>query len=488
MTAPRRLSPASLAGRDIAVRPALDRRPDVGIVHLGIGAFHRAHQAAYTADALDAEPGPWGICGVAPRRPDAVDQLAPQDGLFSLLERGDDGDRLRVYAPVREVLAGFEAPERVVERLADPAVQVVTMTITERGYPRDPATGRLRDGDPELAADLGGRPPRTALGMLVRGLQARAAGGDAGPVTVVCCDNLPDNGAMLARLVEDFCARLPDGEGGPAGEWIAAHARFPSTVVDRIVPATTPADRAAATRALGLDDRAAVVAEPFREWVIEDAFASPRPAWERAGARLVADAAPFEALKLRLLNGTHSALAYLGLPAGAETVDEAVAHPELAAVARRLIDEDLAPTLRPAPGLEPVDYAAAMFERFRNRRIRHRLAQIAMDGSRKLPLRLLAPARARLEAGAEPRWIALVTAAWGMHLRGGADVHDELAEPARAALECAGDAAARARALLALDDVFGSELAGSERFRDLVADWLGRLEADGVARTLRAAT
>ena len=477
MSAPRRLSPATLAGRDVPVSPALDRRPDVGIVHFGIGAFHRAHQAAYTADALEAAPGPWGICGVAPRRPESVDQLAPQDGLYSHLERGADGDRLRVYAPVREVLAGFESPARVVARLADPAVHVVSLTITERGYPRDG----------ELAADLGGHPPRTALGQLVRGLQARAAGGEAGPVTVLCCDNLPRNGAMLAGLVEDACARLPAAEGGPAGEWIAAHVRFPDTVVDRIVPAATPADRADAARVLGLDDHAVVVSEPFREWVIEDAFAGPRPAWERAGARLVPDAAPFEALKLRFLNGTHCALAYLGLPAGARTVHEAVARPDLAVVARRLIDEDLAPTLTPAAGLEPAAYASAMFERFGNGRIAHRLAQIAMDGSRKLPQRLLAPARDRLDAGAEPRWIALVTAAWGEHLRGGDDVHDELAGPARAALDRAGGPAARARALLALDGVFGAELAGSARFRDLVTDWLERLEADGIERTLRAA-
>jgi fructuronate reductase len=477
MSAPRRLSPAALAGRDVAVSPALDRRPEVGIVHLGIGAFHRAHQAAYTAEAVEAEPGPWGICGVAPRRRDTVDQLAPQDGLYSLLERGPGGDRLRVYTAVREVLAGFEAPERVVARLADPAVHVVSLTVTERGYPRD--------GVP--AADLDGRATRTPLGQLVRGLQARAAGGEAGPVTVLCCDNLQRNGAMLAGLVEDACARLPAGEGGPAGEWIAAHVRFPDTVVDRIVPATTPADRADAARALGLDDHAVVVAEPFRDWVIEDAFAGPRPAWERAGARLVPDAAPFEALKLRLLNGTHCALAYLGLPVGARTVAEAVARPDIAAVLRRLVDDDLVPTIPPAPGLEARAYASGMLERFRNGRIEHRLAQIAMDGSRKLPLRLLAPARERLDAGAEPCWIALVTAAWAMHLRDGAEVHDELATPAQAALARAGGPAARARALLALDGVFGPELAGSERFGDLVADWLARLEADGVERTLRAA-
>ena len=412
--------------------PALDR-PPVGIVHLGAGAFHRAHQAAFTEDV----PEPWGICAVAPRRRDAVEQLAPQDGLFTLLVRHPDEDRAQVIGCLREVLHAPSEPERVVARIADPAVHVVTLTITEAGY------------------------ASPVIDLLARGLAARTA-----PLTVLSCDNLPRNGEVLAGLVRERC------------DVDERHVTFPCTVVDRITPATTEADREAAARLIGLEDRAVAVTEPFRQWVIEDRFAGPRPAWERAGVELVPDTAPYEQLKLRVLNGSHSMLAYLGLRAGARTVDEAVRDPAIAGAVRRLVEEDVAPTL--PPGLDLPAYQAALDERFANPRMAHRLEQIAADGSQKLPARLLGVARERLAAGAEPRWVALAVAAWAVHLRGDA-VHDEGAAPLREALARLASPRDAADAVLrALDP----ELAADPVFRDLTTDWLHRLEGGALRAAL----
>ena len=482
-----RLQPATLRQSGRSARPELAERPAVGIVHLGIGAFHRAHQAVYTAEAIEHEGGDWGILGVAQRRPAAVDALVPQEGLFGVIERGPVEDELMVLASVRDVLLAPQEPARLADAIADPAVHVVTLTVTEKGYPRDRATGGLRVDDLEVASDLAGGPPRTAVGQLARGIALRAAAGEAGPLTVVSCDNLPRNGEVLARLVRDFLARLPGGEGGHAISWIDRHASFPSTMVDRVVPATTAADREEVARRLGLEDRGTVVAEPFRQWVIEDAFAGPRPAWDKAGALVVPDAGPHEAVKLRLLNGTHSMLAYVGGLAGARTVAGAWGDPAVAEVGELLGTDDLEPTLPEAPGIEIPAYRAELGRRWINPRIHHRLEQIGTDGSQKLPARFAEPARRRLEEGAPPRWIALVMAAWARHLQapdGGLPVNDPGAEPVQEALAAAGDHGAEARAVLA---VLGEEVAGSEPMHDLVVDWLARLDADGIAGTLREA-
>jgi fructuronate reductase len=482
-----RLRPATLRLSGRGARPGLDGRPAVGIVHLGIGAFHRAHQAVYTAEAIEREGGDWGILGVAQRRPAAVDALAPQEGLFSVVERGPEEDEITVLASVRDVLLARREPGRLAEAIADPGVHVVTLTVTEKGYPRDRATGGLAVDDLEVASDLAGGPPRTAVGQLARGIAIRAAGGEGGPLTVVSCDNLPRNGEVLGRLVRDFLARLPDGEGGHPLGWLDRHVTFPSTMVDRVVPATTPADREAVAHEIGLDDRGVVVAEPFRQWVIEDAFAGPRPASERAGALLVPDAGPHEAVKLRLLNGTHSLLAYVGALAGARTVAGAWGDPGVAAVADVLGNEDLEPTLPEAPGIDIPAYRAELGRRWINPRIHHRLEQIGADGSQKLPARFAVPARERLDAGAPPRWIAFVMAAWARHLQepeGGLPVRDPGAKPVQEALARANGHQQEAAAVLA---VLGEEVAAAEPMIDLVVDWLARLDADGITGALKEA-
>jgi fructuronate reductase len=447
----------------------------VGIVHLGIGAFHRAHQAVHTEDAGDG----WGICGVSQRSPDVVDRLAPQDGLYSVLVRGPGaGDEAaRVIGSVREVRWAGADPDAAVARIADPGVRVVSLTVTEKGYRHDPATGRLRLTDPEIAQDVQGRPPRTVIGQVVRGLAARQA-----PISVLCCDNLPSNGSTLRGLVDDFA--------GAAGVRITCEVTFPSTMVDRITPATTPADLDAVERLLGLRDLAAVVTEPFSQWVIEDHFAAGRPAWDKGGAIFTGDVAPYESMKLRLLNGAHSTLAYLGALAGFELVSDAIG--PLGAAVVRLMDDDVTPTLSVPDGFDLEAYKASLLERFASPALRHRTVQIAMDGSQKLPQRLLGTVRDRLAAGAEPRWAALGVAAWLRYVWAGATddgaplpLDDPLHDRLRTAVDGLRDPDAVADALLALEEIFGPDLPDSPVFRALVTDWLTGLSRDGVLGALR---
>jgi fructuronate reductase len=443
------------------VRLSLTSRPravpsSVGIVHLGIGAFHRAHQAVYTEDAGDG----WGICGITQRSGAVAALLAPQDGLYSVLERGPGGTSARIIGAVREVLTGPDSAGRI----AEAAVRVVSLTVTEKGYRHDPATGRLRLDDAGIQADLAGGPPRTVVGRLARGLAAREA-----PVTVLCCDNLQAGGATLRGLVEEFAER--------AGVRIGCTVTFPCAMVDRIVPATGPEDLDEAERLLGVRDEAAVVTEPFTQWVIEDSFAAGRPAWESAGAILTADVTPYEMMKLRLLNGAHSMLAYLG--PGFTYVADAVG--ELGEAVRRYMDEDASPTLDVPPGFDLAAYKSSLLSRFANPALRHRTAQIAMDGSQKLPLRLLGVVRDRLSAGAEPRWAALAVAAWMRHVWTARELDDPMAGVLRRAVAGASAPAGVVDALLGVAEIFGTDLRDSAVFRDLLVDHLARLSSGAAA-------
>ncbi|PZF97848.1 mannitol dehydrogenase family protein [Micromonospora deserti] len=462
-----------------------------GIVHLGLGAFHRAHQAVYTEEAMARAGGDWGIVGVAPRSTDVVEALAAQDNLFSVTTTSAAGCDTRVVGSLTGVRHGAGDPAAVVALLADPAIRVVTLTVTEKAYQLDPATGRLRP-DREVAADLRtDRPPATVPGLLLRGLLARAAA-QGPPLALVSCDNLPANGHRLRGLVEQSLAyaRAPE----PLVGWIQAAVTFPGTMVDRIVPASTPQTLATARRALGVADLAAVTAEPYRQWVIEDDFPGGRPAWEHAGAVLTADAGPWERLKLRALNGVHSATAYLGALAGRETVADALALPHLATVLRRLLAEDVAASFTPPEGVSVVAYGEEVLARFANPAIHHRTLQVAIDGSQKLPQRVLhtiADLRAR---GRSARWAALVVAAWVRFALGYADdgaalpLSDPLAGRIRAALAAAPDTPAGAvDALLALREVFPAEVAEDDEVRADVTDWLTALERHGVAATLAGA-
>ncbi|MGW5190205.1 mannitol dehydrogenase family protein [Kribbella sp. NPDC004138] len=450
----------------LPVAPAVDPHAvSVGIVHLGIGAFHRAHQAVVTERAaVETGETRWGIAGVSQRSTTVRDQLAPQDGLYSVLERGLGEPSVQVIGSIREVLTAPEDPEAVVARIADPAVSVVTLTVTEKGY-RAAGAGLNLD-DPEIQADLTGRPPRTVVGQLAAAIARRDE-----PLTIVSCDNLVANGPFLRRLVTDYFEAL--GKIPPAFE----ATRFPASMVDRIVPATTDADRDEAARLLGVRDEAVVVAEPFLQWVIEDDFAGPRPAWERGGAVLTADVAPWEQAKLRMLNATHSMLAYLGALRGYETIAEAVRDEELGRLARQLMTDDVVPTLTPPDGLDLAAYGATVLERFENPALKHRTRQVAMDGSVKLPVRMLGTVRDRLAAGAEPRMISLAVAAWMVYVQRTPDLDDPQADRLKAAVAGVAEPGALVDALLAVDSIFTPDLRDSALFRDLLVDHVSSLQA-----------
>jgi len=472
-------------------RPRIDPRGlPIGIVHLGIGAFHRAHQAVYTEEAMAQAGGDWGICGVTQRSRDVVDVLAPQDGLYSLAVRGEGPERLRVVGSVREVRWALEDPGGLLDRIARQRTALVSLTVSEKGYRIDPATNRLRLDDPGIAADLTHGTSRTVIGQLVQGLERRRRATGA-PITVLCCDNLPGNGRVLAGLVADFVEHLAGAEA--LHEWITAAVRFPSTMVDRIVPATTAEDREAAARLLGVRDRGIVITEPFSQWVIEDDFAGPRPAWELAGAEMTDDVAPYERIKLRMLNGSHSMLAYLGQLADYELVSDAVGSDGLRAAVAGLMAVDVPPTLELPAGFDLDAYQHELMRRYANPALRHRTQQITMDGSQKLPQRLLGTIRDRRRAGAEPAMASLGVAAWMRFVSARRSdsgrpltVDDPLADEIAARLAGRETPALLVDELLSLSEVFTEDLAGDRGLRDLLVDLLVRLSRDGAERTAAA--
>ena len=494
MNALSRLHPNRLGDLPRAVRrPRFARetlRP--GIVHLGLGAFARAHLLACHDDALEAAGAAasgWGVVGVSLRHADVRDALAPQGGLYSLALRDAQATAWRVIGSLAGILVAPEDPGAVLERIAAPATRIVSLTVTEKGYCHDPATRALRFDHPDIVHDLAHPDaPRSAIGFLVHGLARRRADGGA-PLALVSLDNLPSNGDTLHGLVLAFAERVSSG----LVRWIERECSFPNSMVDRIVPRTTDADRAAAAAALGCEDAAAVVAEPYFAWALEDRFAADRPDWAAGGARLVSRAEPWERLKLRMLNGAHSTIAYAGVLAGWPTVDEAMRQAPLARFVAALMREEIAPTLvESLPGVDLGAYAGELLQRFANPALAHRTAQIAMDGSQKLPQRLLGTVRDRLAADAPVARLALAVALWLVHLHGVDEagraiaIDDPLA-PALTAMvrDAAGDDHARAALLAGFAPVFG-DLACEPRWVDALAGGLRSLRERGVAASLEA--
>jgi fructuronate reductase len=474
---PARLHPSRLPSVSPDVRrPAFDRRAlRTGIVHLGLGAFARAHLAAVNDDAQGAgAPLEWGIHGVSLRHADVRDALLPQQGLYSLGLRDAAGTQTRIVGSVVSCAVAPEDPQAVVSVIAHADTRIVGLTVTEKGYCHDPATRTLNFAHPDIAHDLANAlAPRSAVGLLVRGLQARRR-----PLTLLCLDNLPANGDTLRGLVLAFAERVD----AQLARWIERECTFPNSMVDRIVPRTTAADLAAAHEALGVEDRAAVVAEPFLAWAVEDRFAAGRPDWSLGGAQFVERAEPFEKLKLRMLNGAHSAIAYLGVLAGCATVDAAMAQPALARFIDALLRDEVAPTLsRELSGFDLDAYRAQLLRRFANPALAHRTLQIAMDGSQKLPQRWLGTVRNRLTAGAPIDRLALALAAWVMHLRT-QPLDDPLADALQALHARAmakPTARERAAEVTRFAPVFG-DLADEPRLVEALARALDALQSRGV--------
>ncbi|MFN3225390.1 MAG: mannitol dehydrogenase family protein [Hyphomicrobiales bacterium] len=466
--------------------PAYDRDAvSLGAVHLGIGAFHRAHMASYIDACLVHDPR-WGICGVSLRSSATRDALGPQDGLYTLGVQSSQGLAPRIIGAVKDLIVAPECPEILAMRLSDPAIRIVSLTITEKGYCHDPATGRLNADHPDIVHDLATTGlPRTAIGWLAHGLLARKAAGIA-PFTILSCDNLPSNGQTVRQVLADFIDRKAPAEAG----WFAAEVACPSTMVDRIVPATTDEDRAAIDRALGLQDAWPVMAEPFTQFVIEDHFTLGRPDWEVHGVTMAEEVEPFEKMKLRMLNGSHSTLAYLGYLAGDETVADTMADPAFKRLIADLMAKEIKPTLSMPPDVDLVAYRDALLERFSNTALKHRTWQIAMDGSQKLPQRLLGTIRDRLEAGQPFDRLALGVAAWMRYALGtdeqgkAIDVRDPMADtfaeiPVTNAIETV-------QAFLGLHSIFGADLPNQPAFVRTVTDKFAQLQQDGARATIAA--
>jgi fructuronate reductase len=468
-----------------------------GILHLGCGVFHRAHQALMTQRAIEAEMSAmhpplqarvpaWGIVSTSLRTRDAIESLKAQSGLYCVLERGPQRMRIQVVGSLRHLAFVPEEPETVATCFEHAAIRILTLTVSPAGYCLDPATQRLDPSHPDIAHDLRAPSPRSAPGLLVRGLAQRRANGLPPPV-VLSCDNMPGNGHVLRQACIDFAALQDDG----LAQWIATHAQFPCTMVDRIVPAPTRVDRADASAALGLVDAMPVSSEPYCQWVIER-FDGPRPRWDVAGAEYVDDVRPWEAAKLRLLNGGHLALAYVGLLAGFETVADAIDHPDLLGYMLRFMLDEQRPTLPPS-GHDIAGYAQQLVRRWRNRGITDSLSRVGRDGSVKLPARLLASLQDNLAAGRPAPCTVLAVAAW-MRCATGHDgrgrrlsLPDPMADRLRRRTQAAGDDPERlVDACLGIREVFDRPLAGHPALRHALVRSVAALQAFGAVRAAAA--
>jgi len=462
--------------------------PNVGIVHLGPGAFFRAFNACFTDEAMAQKGGDWGILAVSLQSATARDQLEPQGGVFTSVTLDPQGWKPRVVGSLSRTLVAPENPKAVIAAMVDPNVKIVSMTITEKGYCVSVATGELDLSHPDIEHDLlNPNHPKSAVGFIVAALQGRRDASIA-PFTVLPCDNLPSNGGLARAIVLKFARQID----GALAEWIAETTPFPATMVDRITPATTQIDIDQLGDMTGYHDPACVFHEDFRQWVIEDDFINDRPAWNLAGAQFVTCVEAHEMMKLRCLNGTHSTLAYLGYLAGYETIADTVGNPDFEALCDRLWQDEIIPTLTPPDGEDLTRYCAALMERYKNPAIQHRTWQIAMDGSQKLPQRLLGTIADNLVRGVDPNGLILAVAAW-MRYVGGTDDHghpidvrDPLALALRAASDKAVTAAGKVNALLAFSEIFPATLTNDAHFRDLVTKAYVSLSDSGTKRAVRA--
>ena len=456
-----------------------------GIVHIGVGGFHRAHQAVYLDDLLASGGGmEWGICGVGLRPADSTmrDALVPQDCLYTVVSRGAEGNELRVVGSILRYLFAPTQGEAVLEAMASPQTKIVTLTITESAYNHSEATGEFNAGHPDVLRDLQSPThPVSVFGYLAEALDRRRRLG-LPAFTVLSCDNLPHNGDVARRSLLAFAA-LRD----PAlHDWIAENAAFPNAMVDRITPQTTDADREMVLGGFGIEDAWPVVTEPFRQWIVEDRFSDGRPPLERVGVQFVSDVTPYEKMKLRLLNGGHSAMGYLGALAGFTYVHEVMADPLFAGFVRRLMDDEVTPLLPPVPGIDLAAYKDTLMTRFGNPAVGDQVSRICLDGSSKMPRCLLPSLREALAAGRPSPLLTLSVAGWFRYLSG----EDERGRPYPIDDPLAEELTARARqggpdprSLLAVTDLFGN-LAASEVFIQTLAADLSRLYADGARATL----
>lgn len=470
-----RLSARTLVHVNSGVRVPRYPRSDLktGAVHLGVGAFHRCHQAEYLDDVAEAGFGV-GLAGINLAPPEIAPVLGPQDGLYSRTLADGDARDTRIIGVFTELRDNMTQPERCRALIADPAVTTVTMTVTEKGYCHIPATGTLDAGNPAILHDLstGLLVTSSVPGFLVAALAQRRKSG-AGPINLISCDNIAGNGQVLRNVVLGMAEHVDRD----LADWIAAHAAFPSTMVDRIVPASTAEDNRRLQRTIGLQDHGAVLGEPFRQWVIEDHFLAPRPHWEVAGVEIVGDVAPYEHIKMRVLNAAQTILALLGALNGNEYTAEAVRQGALVTFATSVLRRETLPNLPVVSGMATGPYLAQSIERIRNTALRHRCHQIATDTSQKIRQRLLDPLRLCREKGQAADGLETAIAAWVAYLAAAQadfgqrwNVVDPVAEAAREiAAACGGDLKAFARGVVGLESIFGQDLSRDLSFLERIA-------------------
>jgi mannitol 2-dehydrogenase len=470
-------------------KPEYDRaRLTTGVVHFGVGGFHRAHQAMYHDRLMNAgEALDWGICGagVMPADRRMKEALDAQDGLYVLVVKHSDGTyEPRVVGSIVEYLLAEDDPEALIEKLAAQTTRIVSLTVTEGGYFLDNVTGEFDATNPAVAADLAqGAVPRTTFGLITEGLARRRARGVA-PFTVMSCDNLQGNGHLTQRVLTEF-ATLRDPE---LGEWIAREVRFPNSMVDRITPVTTDEDRRELHERFGIDDRWPVVCEPFTQWVLEDHFVSGRPPVEDAGVQVVDDVEPYELMKLRLLNASHQALAYFAFLSGYRLVHEAAQEPAFRAFLLGYMDQEATPTLAPVPGVDLRDYKHTLIERFSNPEVRDTVARLCAESSDRIPKWLLPVVRRNVETGGELRRSAAIVASWARYAEG----VDEAGEPIEVVDQLADQLVPIARrqredplAFIANRELFG-DLIDDERFVAAYRAALRSLHERGARATLES--
>ncbi|PMY60922.1 MULTISPECIES: mannitol dehydrogenase family protein [Pseudomonas] len=458
-----------------------------GMVHIGVGGFHRAHQAYYTDALMNTGEGlDWSICGIGLRAEDrrARDDLAGQDYLFTLFELGDsDAAEVRVIGAISDMLLAEDGAQALIDKLASPQIRIVSLTITEGGYCIDDSSGEFMAHLPQIQHDLAHpQQPQTVFGFLCAALaQRRAAGVPA--FTLMSCDNLPHNGAVTRKALLAFAGQ----RDADLRDWIATHVSFPNAMVDRITPMTSTAHRLQLHDQHGIDDAWPVVCEPFAQWVLEDKFVSGRPAWEKVGVQFTDDVTPYEEMKIKLLNGSHLALTYLGFLKGYRFVHETMADPLFVAYMRAYMDLDVTPQLAPVPGIDLCAYKDTLVARFSNRAIADQLERVCSDGSSKLP-KFSVPTLNRLIAdGRDTERAALVVAAWARYLKGVDENGDTYRIPDPRAAFCqalVADDALISQRLLAVEEIFGSAIPNSPAFVEAFERCYSSLRDNGVTRTL----
>ncbi|CAH3799378.1 TPA: fructuronate reductase [Enterobacter hormaechei] len=482
-----------VSGSLSATRPQWDGSRLVSrIVHLGCGAFHRAHQALFTHHLLECSDSDWGICEVnlMPGN-DArlIESLRAQNLLYTVAERGAEITELKIIGSMKEALhPEFDGCDGILKAMARPETAIVSLTVTEKGYCTEAASGKLDLNNPLIKHDLiSPQQPKSAIGYIVEALDMRRLQGIR-PFTVLSCDNVRENG-LVARAAVIGLAKARSTE---LATWIAQNVTFPCTMVDRIVPAATEETLQLIADQLGVFDPCGIACEPFRQWVIEDNFVNGRPEWDNVGAQFVEDVVPFEMMKLRMLNGSHSFLAYLGYLAGYETIADTMANPEYRQAVRKLMLNEQAPTLSMPEGTDLSGYADLLLSRFTNPSLRHRTSQIAMDGSQKLPQRLLDPIRIHLAKGTDHRHLVLGVAGWMRYVSGlddkgqKIDIVDPLFARYQAIHQQYHSAQERVRALLAIESIFGRDLPENSSFVNAVMETYVRLEQRGARAVLES--